>query len=300
MDKQRWNALVAKDSESLIYQYTWFLEAMCDSWYGIIDDQYTTVIPLAVKRKWGIKHVYMPPFLQRMMLVGKALNEVETKLVNSILQNFSSLTVFNIANFELNITPIKNLKNNFFLDLQQGYKCVYERYTKELIKNVKKAHFRGCEFTTEVTFDQVVAFYQQAYGEKSSYTSAHFALLKKCIEQPEAQGYFHLWGVKAADTQELLLAALLLDDGRRCYYLLAAPSAQGKQYRATAFFIDTVIQKMVEKGNRYFDFEGSNIPSVAQFYRTFNPETEHYTQYYYNGFCTPLKQLLDWKLSPNR
>jgi hypothetical protein len=65
--------------------------------------------------------------------------------------------------------------------------------------------------------------------------------------------------------------------------------------RATYFFIDRMIQRFA--GQRaLFNFEGSDIPSVAQFYQSFSPDIEYYYRFYINRYPFPLKKLIDKRL----
>jgi len=49
----------------------------------------------------------------------------------------------------------------------------------------------------------------------------------------------------------------------------------GRSSRANYFFIDQMIQKFADS-EKIFDFEGSELPNVAAFFKRFGPEREEY------------------------
>ncbi len=81
-------------------------------------------------------------------------------------------------------------------------------------------------------------------------------------------------GIKDA-TGELLSASFWGVDGKRVYYLLGAPTDKGKKIGATYFLINHLVE-LYAGSNLLLDFEGSDISSVASFYRQFSPDEKKY------------------------
>lgn len=290
IDKSSWDACVAADSNSLIYNYSWYLDTMADDWLGVVYGAYEGVLPIPIKNKFGVKHVYMPPFIQRFQAAG---NFDYNLLANQyhLIKKWTSLIMYNCAdsNF-LHKVPFKT-RPNFILPLSNSYESLVNGYTASCKRNIKKAKQRGCILSI-VSFDEVRNCFQAAYGNLAAYKKHHFDRLKCMLENEQLNSYFHLLGVRHVDSGALLYAGLLLDDGNRIYYLLGAPNNAGKEARATTFFIDAMIEKFALQ-RQYFDFEGSSIPSVASFYKSFNPQEECYFQYYINEYPQPLRFILD-------
>ena len=61
----------------------------------------------------------------------------------------------------------------------------------------------------------------------------------------------------------------------RFYYLMAASNSEGKQHRAMFSILHTFIQNNANT-HAVLDFEGSEIPGVAQFYKGFGASNEPY------------------------
>jgi hypothetical protein len=74
---------------------------------------------------------------------------------------------------------------------------------------------------------------------------------------------------------DLVAAGFFGKDEKRIYYLMGAPSKTGREMKAIHVLVDTVIREYA--GSRLiFDFEGSDIPNVYNFYRKFSPFTKYY------------------------
>jgi len=61
------------------------------------------------------------------------------------------------------------------------------------------------------------------------------------------------------------------------HYAMAAPTEEGKKYGATHILIDEVLKEFAGQ-NLTFDFEGSDIKSVAYFYSKFGSRPQHYLE----------------------
>lgn len=291
IDRQQWDACVNNDPGALIYSLSWYLDQMADDWYGLVVNGYQAVLALPVKRIAGIRMVYTPPFFQRLDIAGRydkaALEQIRKRILA-----FAPILDCNTADPGLFGTAHLREKTNYILPLDRPYDTIAAAYSKEGRKNIGKAAQRGCVLKHNISIGEVICFYRQAYGTKAAYKEKHFERLTALMERCETQPFVHLMGVADESSRSLIFAAAILDDGRRLYYLLGAPSEEGRKARATAFFIDQMIMQFAGK-RAIFDFEGSDLPAVASFYKSFSPETEHYYRFYINRFPQPAKMLLD-------
>ena len=296
VDRERWDACIAADARGLIYSYCWFLDGIIGEWEGVVVNDYEAVMALPRKKKWGIEFVGMPPFVQRLGLSGRYDDEVVNMAGEMVKERFK-LIEYTAAEALLFGEAKKKRKTNFVMPMVETYDEISDRYTSACKKNISKAQKRGCELTDEVEVRDVVKFYRDIYGGLSAYADKHFEALEQLLESAAARKPCHVAGVRNRESKELVYAGLLLDDGRRVYYVLGAPNKEGREMRATYFFIDEMIRKFCGS-RKIFDFEGSDIPDVASFYQSFSPETEYYYQFYINRYSNPLKKLIDLKMAP--
>jgi hypothetical protein len=294
IDKAKWDACIDADHTALIYSRSWLLDIMADDWYGLVAGDYTAVLPLPVKTKFGLRFIAMPPFVQQLNIAGKYDNTLINALQKEVLQ-FSSLIQFSTAYKGLLLPETEAVKRtNYILPLDRPYGAILDKYTSPCRKNLAKAARRGCRLCEDISTNDVVTFYSNAYSSRSSYTGKHIGAIKQLLDYAKAHGQCTVTGVRDGEGM-MVYAGALLDDGRRLYYILGAPDEKGREMRATYFFIDRMIQRFA--GQRaLFNFEGSDIPSVAQFYQSFSPDIEYYYRFYINRYPFPLKKLIDKRL----
>jgi hypothetical protein len=293
IDKSKWDACVRTDPGALIYFYSWYLDSMAASWSGIVVDDYRAVMPLPTKSKLGVQIVAIPAFVQRLGVAGDYNKELETRLYQEAL-SFKSLIQYAASEESLFPESHKRRRTNFIQPLDKSYEELAAAFTPACRKNINKSEKRGCVLSDDLHPTDVISLYRSTYGTLAAYTAEHFSRLEKMTEHALANGQCHVAGVKDSKG-ELVYAGMLLDDGKRLYYILGAPSLKGRAMRATYFFINEMIRKFAGSG-KIFDFEGSDIPDVASFYQSFSPQTEYYYQFYINNYPFPLKNLLDLKL----
>lgn len=287
IDLQRWDALINGANNGRIYVYSWYLDAFCDNWSALILGDYEALMPLPWRKKWGVAYVYQPPFLQHLGIFGDDITEQTWTAFLAAAAHYFKLIHFNTNGTVLPQPYTNKLRQNFYIDLSDDYLAIAKKYNIECKRNIAKAKARGCVFSTDITAANVVQLYKQAYGSLNRWlTENDYKKLLQLLENHAAQAT--LAAVRDAD-KNIIYAAAIVHDNRRFYYLLGAPTAEGRKKRATYFFIDAFLHMHAGK-KMLFDFEGSDIPTVARFYKSFGPQTEQYSEIKINN----LPPLLKW------
>jgi hypothetical protein len=290
IDVVKWDQCIDHATNGLIYAYSFYLDAVCDHWDALIFEDYTAVMPLPWRRKWGINYVYQPPFVQQLGVFGNHLTE-------DLLIFFMQKAVHHFSFLHYNISvPIKVSqaiyfqRSNFIIDLSSGYTTIYTSYTNECSKNIRKAESRNCVYSNNIKLDEVIQNFRNAYGALNNNLKDHdYNKFKTLVINCQQNEMAFLSGVKD-EMGTTLYSAAIFKDRKRIYYVLGAPTTAGREKRATYFFIDQVLK--IHAGQPLlFDFEGSDIPNVASFYKKFGPETEHYYEVKINALPFPLKWL---------
>lgn len=136
IQRDLWNQCVTSSFYPLTYAYAWYLDCICLNWYGIVNENYSFVMPLCVESKLNklrIKHPALAPKLG--YFTKKLLTKTDTEEILSILNNnFVSIKqVLNKSNFFPNTELTK--KTSCFIDLNIDYTAIYEGYSLYL-KNI--------------------------------------------------------------------------------------------------------------------------------------------------------------------
>jgi len=275
IDIAKWDACVADSPHQNVFMYTWALNSLCDDWSGIVLDDYKAVLPLPWRSKAGIKYVYQVPFLPRLSLMskepvanGKAILAFASRhflLINTVIDNIHPADAW-----------ISREKTNYYIPLDKGYHEIAASYTPSCKKNIHKAVTRGCTIGDRVDTELVIDLYNAAYGKlQAHHTRQDYQPARQLVTAALQHNMAQTWNVSDTENNELLYGAITLHEKNRIYYWMGAPTPAGRQNRATYFFIDHLLQTYAGTG-MIWDFEGSSIASVADFYRQFGPAEESF------------------------
>ncbi len=272
IDLNKWDRCIKEAPNGLIYHFSWYLDAVC-TWDALVAGDYAYVLPLPWKKKLWVRYIYIPPFVAQTGIISKYT--VDGALVKQFLQKIpAGFSVADITLNELNPSPddvsIKQkLCLNMVLPLNEPYEQIAARFSKDGKKNIRQAEQSGITITDNIPVIVIMDMYRAAYGHKNKaiqHQGRLFTHLSSLIIQ---RGYGFTTGVKSGSGQ-LVAAAFIAKDDKRIYYLLAAPNENGRKTGAIHFLINHLIRSYAGT-DLFFDFEGSDIPSVAQFYKKFNP-----------------------------
>jgi hypothetical protein len=282
IDVARWDRCVANAPNGWVYARSWFLDGW-GKWSALVEGDYDYIMPLPEKKKYGIRYIYTPYFVGQLGIIGAA--PVSTELTNLFITSVpASFYLMDILLNEQNPGPsvpgIRTItRDNYILPLEEAYSTLYDRYTADAKKNLRRTRSLGLAPTPDIPIHKIIAMYRAAYGKKNPRIREEdykrlTAVADRCLK--EGNGF--TLGIRDP-TGELLAAAFFGMDDKRIYYILGAPTPQGRKSNAVHCLIDEVIKKYADTG-LVFDFEGSDIPSVASFYCKFSPllRTYHFVQ----------------------
>ena len=89
IDKQKWDDCIKNSSNPLIYATSVYLDHMADNWDGFVADDYSLVMPVPWRKKYGIKYCYAVPFVQQLGVFGKNFKQDEVDLfINKLNETF--------------------------------------------------------------------------------------------------------------------------------------------------------------------------------------------------------------------
>lgn len=291
IDKEKWDRINgAENRKASVYNSTAYLDALSPGWDAIVVNDYEAFTALPKKAKMGLTVYGNPPFLQKLSIIGDR-SEANAAAIGRII---GQLKLTHLSFDEAYFGYAKpRIRNNFYIDLSATYETIAANYKSGGKASVKKAGMCGLRVVRlddyRLTFDG----FGESFSEVSSYKPAHFEQLAFFLDsQPDM---FDCYGV-LNEAGEVVFSAIILKDAFRYYYLVSGARPQYRHLYPTYFFMDWFLQQHAGEKGRIFDFEGSDIPSVAFYFQRYGPETEHYYTYYRNNYFFPLKQLLDKKL----
>ncbi len=275
INKNRWDEVITLSPNGRIYAYSWFLDAFTGNrWDALIIGDYEYIMPIPWIRKFGICSVLTPIGIQQLGIYST--KEISTDLfelfIKKIPYKYRYINL-NVNCDEQNFSDeiILTRKINYYLDINKPYIEVRRGYRKNTIRNLKTEEYFIFEYSTDIDAvlkSTVKYIFPTTNHEKYEiYRKAHYIALERgnvlCCLLKDEKG-------------NELASALFLIDRKRVYYMMSVQTPEGKKKNAIYFLIDQFIQQNCRK-IEILDFEGSNIPSIAEFFSRWGSSVEYYT-----------------------
>lgn len=253
------------------------------------------IFPICVKRKFGFKAIIMPPLTPYLALwlfdqnntiqyesyLTVCLQQLPSALVTSISphHSYSNTSVWLDQGYE--IAP----KNTFTFNYQP-YETIYQNYPAPMKRDLKRANEK-LTIQEQSHADDLYAMLCHTFTFQKMKTPVAKALIIKIIENPE----FNAKVYSASFQNKIVASIMTISDQSWTYYLLSGRSKEAP-HGAVALLIDHAIKSAINQ-QHHFDFEGSSIEGIANFFKSFGPQHKPYfhAQKFKNGIIKKLRNL---------
>ncbi len=287
IDKAKWNHCIDNAGNKLIYAYSTYLDAMAEQWDAIVMGDYEIVMPLPWRKKFGIKYLYQPAFVQQLGLFS------DQAIDNTIVEAFLELAYskFQFAEINLNYQQsefnfdkkfIVSKKNNFISIVSSSAAVSLFESDSYLRKRLNKASRNDMNYLNEESIHSSLLLYQNLYQKKiKSLTDFDLNKFNELCKKLQCENKIIIRKVISKNNYELLALALLLNDGQRMYNIISCITPTGKKLLANYFLYNEILKEhLVEE--LIFDFEGSDLPGVADFYKKISTQNQQYISVKWN------------------
>ncbi len=276
IDLIKWDKCINNAYNELIYSNSWYLDYVSPNWEALVFGEYEAVMPLTWKKKYGIKYLYPPFFTQQLGVFSK--NQLTAKQIQLFLEaipaKFKFMDLFlNSKNMLDDSLYSFNRKPNYFLSLNATFDELSNKYNSNCKRNISKATKNGLKIK-QASASEIIDFYRINYAHiESNSKSEDYLKFEALVNILKEKGNAETIGV----FQEEIMCGggIFIKDSNRIYYLLGASNSIGKKYGAVHFFMNWIIKKYAGS-NLILDFEGSEIESIADFFKQFGSEKEEY------------------------
>ena len=282
IDDERWNGVISSSRHETIYPYSWYLDACADNWAGYVMGDYECVMPVAFRRKIGMKYTYQPIYCQQLGVFSaqRVDTEITRIFLHALRKNFRmgdySLNEGNILGDEQGFEVTDN--SNYVLPLKAPYEAVRKNYTENCRRNIKRAQQSDIQFTDQVSIDEIITL--KKMSDQTRRGEEHYAYVRSLFSRLATIEKTRILGARCGE--HLVAAAIFAFSSERAIFLLSASSERGKERRAMFLVVDRFIEMHAEKIGK-LDFEGSNIVSIARFFRGFGAKPEIYQRLRFQG-----------------
>lgn len=272
-----WNGCVHFAVNAMPYAYTWYLDNVAEEWEGLVMGNYKAVMPLVFKRKFGVDYLYQPFFTQQLGVF------TSLPITKNLVNKFIDFIPKKYQYIDINLNEINDIseneqiskRTNHFLDLNLDYALLKANYSKNTLRKLKKAENNDLLIINNIKPEKFVEFYLKHTASKvKNFDEKHQYTMLRIIYKALSYQTGALVGI-ADKNQELLAVNFLLFHPTRIINLLPSSSPEGNKQDAMVFLINHLFQRNANQ-RKIFDFEGSMIPGVAQFYKGFGAEEINY------------------------
>jgi len=264
----RWDKYISESQNQLTYAFTWYLDIVSPNWEALVTEDYEYIMPLPVKRRYGLPYLVQPILTQQLGIFSKQL--IDENVVQHFIKELPSFSYelnLNEQNFHSNAVAFPN----YILNLNQPYEKIASFYSKNTQRNIDKSTKLKLNVKIGIQQDVFLSFY---YSVNKNFISAQQSVVKELIEKGIAENAMTLYGVYSSENN-LIAALCIMYSTHRITYLLPISNSEGKATSAMFLLIDKLIHEKAGC-NCILDFEGSSIEGIARFYKGFGAKNQPY------------------------
>lgn len=279
IDTAWWNHHISTSSFPIVYAMTWYLDILAPSWIALVSDDKKWVMPLPVNRKlFGFRQVYMPYLIQQLGVFGAALPD--TAIIDLFLKkaarHFISVSYcLNEGNPAPSSSTSAQVYPNTLLSLASPYDQIKSAYSRSVQRRLKTAHTYALAEQYTCVASDFISQYRQALQDKVTGRNIPWDQFAEMIKVANERGNGIFYRVLHQWDDTLLAAGFFLKQHNRIINLIGFSTERGRDKFGMHVLLDHVIRQHAGQ-KMMFDFEGSSIPGVAEFFLQFGSYTVPY------------------------
>lgn len=290
IDKAKWDHCVESAFNGIIYAYSWYLDIVSPDWEALVEGDYETIMPLPKKSKLGISYLRPPFFTQQLGVFST--NILTAEKIHDFLMAIPSKYLY----WEVNLNTFNKINKNGYqlkanitheLDLIPSYELLLNHYSENAKRNIRKAIKNECKIVYSLQVEDVIKIFREHRGKDIPFGEDEYNLLNNIVNMCLQKGKGQVWGVTSKDG-ELYGGAVFIESNGKVIYLFSGTSDKAREIGAMPFLIDRFISHNAQR-NLTLDFEGSNDPDLARFYKSFGSKECVYLQIKNNRLPWPLQ-----------
>ncbi|MFC7345247.1 hypothetical protein ACFQO9_00775 [Chryseobacterium zhengzhouense] len=247
-----------------------FLDITSDKkWELLVYNDYEAVMPVPYVFKSGIKIVHNPMLCQQLGIFSKEDHVETNELFLNFLEKNYLIRIYAFNEFNQFKSSLKSKKN--FLILAENYETVYAKYSPKRKRKLRlDEDIVNNSETKEITFGEAEYFIKENFigANKEEDIHSFILIFKKMFEEGCLKfSAFYL-------NRRIINVIATYFDEHTVALLGTFNDKDSVKISGASVLIDSCIKQNIE--TKIFDFEGSEIPNVEEFFRGFRPELRPY------------------------
>ena len=304
IEDAQWDLFIQHSEQRVVYGYSWYLDIVCKDWNALVlysGGDFQVVMPLPIRRKFGVKILQQPLFCQYLGLFSRFELTIETAeaFLKSLCQHFSYISSYSFhpENFQF-ISPTSDRfpklkiheKHTHWLCLNSTFETIQAGYSLRRKFNLKKSEAFGWAVLNSQHIEPLVNLFRNNHASKihGGVDERAYVLLSQLFEK--------LLENKCAELRygtidgEIHAGCLFVQEGKMGIYLFNSADDIGRKGNARTYMINKYFKD--NAGNTdCFDFESPEITSIASFYEQFGANKIPFISIQKNDLRFPVKQI---------
>jgi hypothetical protein len=274
LNEAKYNACIYTSTQSLIYGYSWYLDIVCDAWRVLVLNDYQAVMPIPVRKKYGISYVYPPFWMLQLGIFSQDDSISEGDFIKFLLKEYRFVELrLNSGNSLLDIDVCEE-KYFQHLNLEVDYDSIFNNYQSDRKKDLKKAKKFDLQARWNDDPTKLIELFKANVGQRTPEIQQRdylnlLKLIKVCGDQHQGDilSVYH--------NDDLVASGFFLKHQQTVTILCSSTDFSNRNNGANTFLIDTAIQKY-KNDFKVFNFGGSSMKSVADYFFSFGAEQISY------------------------
>jgi hypothetical protein len=290
LEVEKYNDCIENSIQSRIYAFSWYLDIVADNWDVLVQDDYTTVMPVPFRKKFGVNYVY-PPFWLLELGLFSLKDAIDYKAFFKVL-----FVKFKFIEFRLNTENKIKASESFLIEkqmqtlaMQEDYETNFNAYRKDRKKDLRKSKKINLTENWNYNPQKLVQLFRVNVGKRTPYIvdkdyKVLSDLMKICIEKRVGE----MLSIYNSESK-LVASGFFLKHKKEVTILVSSTDFDNRKNGENTFLIDRAIYKY-QKTFGIFNFGGSSMQQIAKYFLSFGAKTSQYQQVKYNN----LPYLIRW------
>jgi len=294
-----WNSFVRKSPQGSLFSETWYLDILKVKYQVLcVIDEDNSIIAGIVLAKNQI-NTYSNPMLDKylgVLLKDEVLPRSQKtlskqykaqELLVSDLKKYKSFDYYFHSNYT-NWIPFywkgftQQTRYTYRINLKENIDDIQKKFHGNLRNDIKNAIKNDINIIRDIDFDSFFDIINKTFLRQGSKAPFDKLKLKSFIEKMNNKGCYNSFAARDSKGNTIAVCGIV-HDSKSSYLILNGIDIKKHIRGANALMLFESIKYYQSKCNLY-DFEGSMLPGVEQFYRRFGGELASYYRIWSDNF----------------
>ncbi len=282
LDVKRYNDCVATAIQSNVFGFSWYLDEVAETWSVLVLNDYEAVMPIPWRKKLYVTYVYQPFWTIQLGIFSKEAKAEDEFLVALFsAYKYVSLRMNTNNSFHL-YQEFLNEKRIQQLSLDTSYDSIAANYRKDRKKDLRKAKKYDLTENWNENPEVLITLFKENVGKrihqiKEKDYNDLLQLMQQCIKNKVGELL-----VVYDKSNTLVAAGFFIKYKGKVQILVSSTDFKNRNNGANTFLIDSAIYKY-QPFYDTFDFGGSSMKTIAEYFMSFGAKNTTYTQLHYNN-----------------